>query len=119
MPSYRHLGGKLEHIDSPLIWLKGASGQSDAYVLPLDNYKLVIISVKHFKITGLHDGSWTAQLPESLQIADDTSFIRMALSQYVILGNTGSERLDLWMNTTDASKYDNELFGTVFYLAKK
>ena len=110
-------GGTVNHLDEPLQWENGATGHSNAYTIQLLNgYKLVILSVSHFVAKGLQNGLPIAGIPDNLAPVDDQNYIRMTLSQYTFLANTGSTRLDLWK--ADGQTVDTDMYGTAIYIAK-
>lgn len=110
-------GGTVNHLDEPLQWENGAKGHSNAYTIQLLNgYKLVVLSVSNFVATGLKNGTAIAGIPDDLAPADNNNFIRLTLSQFIFLANTGSNRLDIW--TANGSTDTADMYGTVCYIAK-
>lgn len=110
-------GGTVNHLDEPLQWENGATGHSNAYTIQLLNgYKLVLLSVTNFNASELSDNTDVAAIPDNLAPANNDNFIRMALSQYMFLANTGSTKLTIWPSN-GPTKTDS-MYGTAVYIAK-
>ena len=110
-------GGTVNHLDEPLQWENGATGHSNAYTIQLLNgYKLVLLSVTHFNASELSNNTDVAAIPDNLAPANNDNFIRMALSQYRVLANTGGTRLTIW--TADGPTKTDDMYGTAIYVAK-
>lgn len=110
-------GSKVERLDDPLSWENGATGHSYAYVIQLlDGYKLVILTVAHVHLTKPTDWLNIASMPDNLTPADDNNFIRMSLSQYIMLANIADNKLVLWVNGTPTKMKD--MYGTAAFLVK-
>lgn len=110
-------GGTVTHIDSPLEWLNSTKGTSEAWVIPLQDYNLVILSITSLSMDGLHTGSWIANLPDNLALVGN-EYIRMSLTQNMVVGSTGNTRLDLWGDPATVTSAPG-LYGTSIYLSKK
>lgn len=119
MPSYRHWGGEIQDVDSPLIWVNG-SGQCHATVIRFLGLKFVILSVAGFNAQmAAQKGGLVAKLQASLAPdgSNNRQFVRMQLTPQSMLVINGETDVAVWTNTKDLQNNDNT-FGSVLYLAK-
>lgn len=112
-------GGTVKRLDDPLSWENGATGHSYAYVIQLlDGYKLVILTVAHVHLTNPTDSLNIASMPDNFTLADDNNFIRMSLSQHIMLANIGDNQLVLWVDGTSTETEMKDMYGTAAFLVK-
>lgn len=107
-------GGTVTNVDSPITWLNGYTGYSNATILANQNVKLVILSISHLNATAAKNGQAVGTLPTNLS-PTGSNYIRMVMSQNTVIANTGATRLDVWTNGDLSSQQD--LYGSAIYCA--